>query len=160
MEVVIKIVCEGALVFHTWFWGVETLAGAGAAAVFIGLIREVGPFPPPGGGAALEFWVVPGFLPLNGAGGLWTELGLEVVVLLEGGSAVFGVEALGLVGGALASGFPLDREPGLLPAAAALLVAVLFAVVVPVAAAVVLGAGTSSSSGLTTTKDVTGVTKL
>lgn len=160
--VVGKMVGEGVVVLHTLFWEVETFAGAGAAAVFRALIREVGLLPPAGGGAVLECWVVPGFLTLSGAGGLLTELGLEVVVLLKGETAVFGVEAFGLVGGALGSGFPL--ELGLLPTAAAaagpLLVAVLVAVVVIVAVAVVVGEGTSSSSGLTTTKEVTGVTKL
>lgn len=159
--VVGKMVGEGVVVLHTLFWEVETFAGAGAAAVFRALIREVGLLPLAGGGAVLECWVVPGFLPLSGAGGLLTELGLEVVVLLEGEAAGFGVDAFGLVGGALGSGFPL--ELGLLPTAAAagsLLVAVLVAVVVIVAVAAVVGEGTSSSSGLTTTKEVTGVTKL
>lgn len=161
-DVGVKMVGVGVVVLHTLFWGVETFPGAGAAAVFRELIREVGILPPAGGGAVSECWVVPGFLPLNGAGGLLTELGLEVVVLLDGETAVFGTDAFGLVGGACGSGFPFDGELGLLPTAAAdaLRVAVLVAVVVMVAAAAVVGGWTSSTSGLTTTREVTGVTKL
>lgn len=156
----VDVLGEGVVVFHTWFWEVEAFPGAGGAAVFI---REVGILPPAGGGAVLECWVAPGFLPLNGAGGLLPELGLGVVVVLEGETAVFGADAFGLGGGGggLGRAFPLDAELGLRPAAAdALLVAVLVAVVVIVAVAVVAGERTSSTSGLTTTSDVTGVTKL
>lgn len=160
VDVLVKMLSGGVAVFHTLLWEVETFPGAGAAAVFRGLIREVGILPLAGGSAVLECWVVPGFLPLKGAGGLSTELGLEVVVLLEGETAIFGANAFGLVGGALGLGFPFDGELGLFPAAAALLVAVLVAVVVTVAAAVVVGEWASSTSGLTTTKEVTGVTKL
>lgn len=161
--VLVKMVGEGVVV---WFWEVETFPGAGAAAVFRGLIREVGILPPAGGGAVLECWVVLGCLPLNGAVGLLPELGLEVVFLLDGERAVCGVDAFGLVGGGLGWGFPFDGGLGLFPTAAAAaaadagLVAVLVAVVVIVPAAVVVGEWTSSTSGLTTTKDVTGVTKL
>lgn len=144
----VKMVGEGGVVFKA----VESIPGAGADAVFGELIREVGILPPAGGAAVLECWVVPGFLPLNGAGGLLTELGLEVVVvLLEGETAVFGVDAFVLVGGARGgSGFPLGGEPGFFPtpSADALMVAVVVAVVVIVAAAAaVVAQSTSSSSG-------------
>lgn len=104
--------------------------------------------------------MLPGFLPLNGAGELLTEPGLEVVVLLESETAVFGNDTFSFNGSALGSRFPFL---GLFPAAAAanaLLVTVLVAVVVILAAAVVVGEWTLSTSGLTTTKEVTGVTKL
>lgn len=151
VEVAVTMVGEGVVVFKAEFWGVEAFPGAGADAVFRELIREVGILPPAGGGAGLECWVAPGFLPLNGAGGLFTELGLEVVVvLLEGKTAVFGVGAFVLVGGARGgSGFPLEGELGFFPTptAGALVVAVAVAVVVTVAAAVAVAASTSSNSG-------------
>lgn len=141
----VKMVGEEEVVFKA----AESFPGAGAEAGFRGLTREVGILPPAGGGAVLECWVAPGFLPLNGAGGLLTELGLEVVVvLLDGEAAVFGVDAFVLVGGARGgSGFPLGGEPGFFPTPTAdvLVVAVVVAVVVIVAAAA--AESTSSSSG-------------
>lgn len=144
----VNMVGEGEVVFTA----VESIPGAGADAVFTELIREVGILPPAGRGAVLECWVVPGFLPLNGAGGLLTELGLEVVVVrVEGEPAVFGVDDFVLVGSARGgSGFPLGGELGFFskPTADALVVAVVVAVVVIVAAAaVVVAESTSSSSG-------------
>lgn len=151
VDVAVTMVGEGVVVFKAEFWGVEAFPGAGADAVFRELIREVGILPPAGGGAGLECWVAPSFLPLSRAGGLFTELGLDVVVvLLEGKTAVFGVGAFVLVGAARGgSGFPLEGELGFFPTptAGALVVAVAVAVVVTVAAAVAVAASTSSNSG-------------
>lgn len=162
LEVVGEVVAEGLVALQTLFWGVETFPGAGAGAVFRALTREGGVLPPAGGGAGLERWAVPDFLPLNGAGGLLGALGAVVVVVLLEAEAVFGDDAFVLVGGARgASGFAFRGELGLFPTptAAALLVAVGVAVVVIVAVAAAVGGGASSTSGLTTTRDVTGVTK-
>lgn len=72
----------------------ETFPGAGGAAVFRALSREVGILPAGGGEAVLDsFWEGVGFLPENGAGAVLTELGLEVVVVfLDGETTVFAVE--------------------------------------------------------------------
>lgn len=70
---------------------VETLPGAGGAAVlraFSGVLPTGGW----GGGETVlvSLWEVVGFLPEKGAGAVLTELGLEVVVFLDG--AVFAVD--------------------------------------------------------------------
>lgn len=104
----------GMVVFKVLVWGVETLLGAGGDAVFKALIGEVDILPPAGGGggggeAVLDsFWEGLGFLPDNGAGAVFTELGLEVVVVFfDGEVAVFDADVF-LVGSSRGgSGFPL-----------------------------------------------------
>lgn len=102
--VLVTNVNAGMAVFKVLVWGVEALLGAGGDAVFKALIREVDLLPPAGGGgggeAVLEsFWEGLSFLPENGAGAVFTELGLEVVVVFfDGETAVFDVDVFFVVG--------------------------------------------------------------
>lgn len=157
----------------------ETFPGAGGDAVFSMLSTEVDIFPAGGGEAVLEsFWEGVGFLPENGAGAVLTEPGLEVVVVFlvskipvfAGGVGVEIFLACGVFGGGWGGsgfvlfGLGLEGELGFFAAPDTLMVAVVVAVVVMVAAMVGFAVGgvcaASSASGLTTTKEVTGVTKL
>lgn len=179
--VVVNVSTEGLVVFMALGGRVDTFPGAGGGAVFRALRRDMAIFPAGGGEAVLEsFWEGVGFLPERGAGAVLMELGLEVVVVFfDGETPVFAVEVgdecflvCGIFGGGCGGlgfvllGLGLEGVLGFFaaPAADILLVAVVVAVVVVVAAVVgfaVVGLGAASSaSGLTTTKEVTGVTKL
>lgn len=112
------------------------------------------------------FWFgAVGFLPRIPAGVVFVKPGLAVVVVFLETLAVGGVVFLSAVEGGLGgSGFVLFGLMGL-EGFGVFVVAVAVAVVVTLAAAVAvvvvgLCVVVSSASGLTTTKEVTGVTKL
>lgn len=72
----------------------ETFPGAGGAAVFKASSREVCVLPAGRGEAVLDsFWEGVGFFPEIGAGAVFTEVGLDVVVaFFEGETPTFAVE--------------------------------------------------------------------
>lgn len=164
--VVVLVVCGTAVdVFivdgvNVFGWEVETFPGAGA--VFRALSTEVDIFPGGEGETVLDrFWEGVGFLPEIGAGAVLVKLGLVVVVILLETLAVEGIIFLGCTKGGLGG-------PGcILLTLLALKVFDIFVVVEVVAVVVIVAAVVglavvvaSSASGLTTTKEVTGVTKL
>lgn len=136
---------EGVIDFEVLVCGVETLPGAGGGAVLSTLSTEVGILPDGGGGggeADLDsFWEGTGFLPMNGAGAVFTVVGLGVVVVFFGAEvAALGVEVTSLFitgvfgGGRGGSGFALTGlvgggffatpEPSVLAAVVAIVVVV------------------------------------
>lgn len=110
-EVLLSVVCVGiplvvvgVVGFKVLFLKEEILPGAGGDAVLRALTRDVGIFPPGGGGAGGREepgWVGLDFFPEIGTGAVLTEgLGLGVVVVLrESKTLDFGVEVLLFDGG-------------------------------------------------------------